>query len=516
MKKYYDSSKALGVLRNLEAAGIEDAEEMKLEVLLSEAQNLVSKEAFTPSEALREIRVLNAATTPRLADADLTRRIAGETLAKLTSFDRADEAPKTAGSMFQAAENELAMQRGVEPVKLHVPLIDTALQSGFYPGYCCGIVGHEGSLKSSLALHLAEENVWTNPAVRCLFLSLDMTLEMLAFRRVSRFLNVHEATVREMAQAASRDYTEAKEIIERRDDGRLFFEAAPLTLPGLTEKINLTLPSLVVLDYVTLLEIHGETDQFKALKKVVDGIRELKVQTKAVFVILSQMSRASKQAAKGGQVGSHAFGGSVIEHLLDVELELVLDEPEEEGQQKRLITTVTKNRFGPSGISFEVEYTGISKRVTGKAWRLKRDKKPKPAFGSRVGFRDLSDPEPAAKNPKGKGKKKGGNLTGLLPDKMTGNVQGTDEVEKWLKLHPGIKDGLLEEAEKTFDPTVHDSVLSHYESLARQKFREQEEQRLEFNEAVEAGEWVELVTGKILPDPAHPVQTLSGEDGDSR
>ncbi len=400
MKKFYDSSKALEVLRNLEAAGIEDAEEMKLEVLLSEAQNLVSKEAFTPSEALREIRVLNAATTPRIADADLTRRISGETLAKLTSFDRADEAPKTAGSMFQKAENELAMQRGVEPVKLHVPLIDTALQSGFYPGYCCGIVGHEGSLKSSLALHVAEENVWKNPATRCLFLSLDMTLEMLAFRRVSRFLNVHEATVREMAQAGSRDYTEAKEIIERRDDGRLFFEGAPLTLPGLTEKINLILPNLVVLDYVTLLEVPGETDQFKALRKAIDGIRALRDETKAVFVLLSQMSRSSKLAAKSGQAGSHAFGGSIVEHLLDVELELCLDEPSEEEQQKRLITTVTKNRFGPSGISFEVEYTGISKRVTGKAWRLRREKRAKPAFGNRVGFWDLPDAPPVTKEGK--------------------------------------------------------------------------------------------------------------------
>ena len=81
---------------------------------------------------------------------------------------------------------------------------------------------------------------------------------------------------------------------------------------------------------------------------------------------------------------------------------------------------------------------------------------------------------------------------------MTGNVQGTDEVEGWLTLHPGTRDELLEEAEKTFDPTVHDSVLSHYETLVRRKFREQEEQRRKFNEAVEAGEWVDPVTGEKI------------------
>ncbi|NCC58204.1 MAG: hypothetical protein EOM17_11320 [Synergistales bacterium] len=173
-----------------------------------------------------------------------------------------------------------------------------------------------------------------------------------------------------------------------------------------------------------------------------------------------------------------------------------MDEPEEEGEQKRLITTISKNRFGPSGTSFEVEYVGLAKRVTGKAWRLKRDKKPKPAFGSRAGFTDLPDPEPAPKETKAKGKKKkGGNLVGLLPDKAT----GTDEpYERWLALHPKEKDILLEEAEKGFNPLVHDSILEHFESLARQKFREQEETRREFNEALEAGEWVDLVTGEKI------------------
>ena len=272
-----------------------------------------------------------------------------------------------------------------------VPVLDDALGSGLYPGFVLGITGHEGSLKSSLALHFGERNVWENPSVRCLFCSLDMTGEMLAFRRISRFLNRHEATIREMASAGSLEYLKAKEEISRLDDGRFFFASGPMTLQGLTEKINLTLPSLVVLDYVTLLEVPGETDQFRALKKVVDGIRELRDETKSIFVILSQMSRSSKAAAKSGQTGSHAFGGSIIEHLLDMEIELVLDEPEEEDQQKRLIASVTKNRFGPSGLAFEIEYEGKAKRITGKAWRLRREKRAKPAFGSRVGFWDLPD-----------------------------------------------------------------------------------------------------------------------------
>ncbi|MPM16321.1 hypothetical protein SDC9_62699 [bioreactor metagenome] len=391
MKKFYDKSKALGVLRNLEAAGLEGAAEMKLEILRSEAESLILQEGFTPLEALKIMRELNGASAPSLPDADLTEALAGFMESRLKGMDRGGELPKNAGAMFRAAEDELSMQRGVEPVRLHVPVLDDALGSGLYPGFVCGLVGHEGSLKSSLALHLAEKNVWENPSVRCLFCSLDMTPEMLAFRRISRYLNCHEATVREMASAGSPDYLDAKKGIERLDDGRLFFAGGPMTLTGLVDQMGLVLPNLVIIDYITLLEVPGEQDQFKALKKAIDGIRELRDQTKAVFVILSQMSRSSKVAAKSGQTGSHAFGGSIVEHLLDVELELVLDEPEEEGEQKRLITTISKNRFGPSGISYEVEYQGTAKRITGKSWRLKREKKPKPAFGSRVQFWDLPD-----------------------------------------------------------------------------------------------------------------------------
>jgi len=351
MKKFYDSSRAIEILRNLEAD--EEAAGLKLEIIRSEAETLILQEAFNPLEALRVMRELNGASSPNLPDADLTGALMDFLKTRLKDMDRGNDLPRNAASMFKAAENELAMQRGVEPIRLHIPTIDQGICSGFYPGYVLGVTGHEGSLKSSVALHMAEKNTWENPAVRCLFVSLDMTPEMLAFRRISRYLNCHERTAREMATAGSPDYVDAKKEIERRDDGRLFFCGGPLSLTGLVDQMGLTLPNLVIIDYVSLVEIPGEQDQFKALKKVVDGIRDLRDQTKSCFVLLSQMGRNAKLAAKSGQTGSHAYGGSIIEHLLDVELELVLDEPEEEGaEQKRLVATVSKNRFGPSGISY--------------------------------------------------------------------------------------------------------------------------------------------------------------------
>lgn len=49
------------------------------------------------------------------------------------------------------------------------------------------------------------------------------------------------------------------------------------------------------------------------------------------------------------------------------------------------------DRFGPAGTTYEVECQGIAKRVTGRSWKLKREKKAKPAFGSRTTLWDLPD-----------------------------------------------------------------------------------------------------------------------------
>ena len=81
---------------------------------------------------------------------------------------------------------------------------------------------------------------------------------------------------------------------------------------------------------------------------------------------------------------------------------------------------------------------------------------------------------------------------------MTGNQD--DEFDSWLKLHPGVRDVLLDEAEKTFDPALHDSVAAHFETLARAKFRETEEDAQKFRATYEAGQMVDICTGRIFTE----------------
>lgn len=254
---FHETGRVLALLRNIEreSPSQDEAGEMKLAILTSEAETLIKNHGWTSLQALSLMRELNGSSKPRLPDTSLTGWVAGLMQRTLASYGREGELAKGSEDLFAHAEREVETQRGIEPVQIHVPVLDGALMSGFYPGHIFGIVGHEGSLKSSLALHVAEKNTWENPQVRCLFCSLDMTLEMLTFRRVSRYLGMHEVSVRSMAELGDRGYTKARDEIKRLDDGRMFFLPAPLTLEDLRKNMEVSLPNLVIIDYISLLSV---------------------------------------------------------------------------------------------------------------------------------------------------------------------------------------------------------------------------------------------------------------------
>ena len=375
---------------NADAAGMDDAgiRDMKVALLRDEAEALVEKGLCNSFEIVQSLLEGDMKTPPTVVGEAEIRRIVSTVVAiKSLELGRSGDLASGTEKLFLAAEKQAQEQRGIEPVRLGIPRIDDALQSGMYPGSVLGLTGHEGSLKSSVALHLIEENVWKNPACRCLFCSLDMNADMLMHRRVSRFLGIHEVRARELFAEQNADYLKARSEIARRDDGRLFVLSSPCTIADIEAAMGTCLPTLTVVDYVMLVSVAGERDKFRAFERVLEKIREWRSTTKATFVLLSQMSRQSKAEAKSGKSGSHAYGGGVFEQLLDVELELCLDAPVEEGiDAPRLVVTINKNRFGPQGKQFEVEHDGPSKRITGKSWRLDRAKEQKPVFGGRSQF----------------------------------------------------------------------------------------------------------------------------------
>ncbi len=374
---------------NADAAGMDETaiRDMKLALLRDEAEALVEKGLCNNFEVVQSLLEGDMKTPPAVGEAEIRRIVATVVSIKSLELGRSGDLASGTDRLFSQAEKQAREQRGIEPVRIGIPRVDDALQSGLYPGSVLGLTGHEGSLKSSVALHLIEENVWRNPACRCLFCSLDMNSDMLMHRRVSRFLGIHEVRARELFAEQNADYLRARDEIAGRDDGRLFVLSSPCTVADIESAMETCLPSLVVIDYLLLVNVAGERDKFRAFERTLEKIREWRSTTKATFVLLSQMSRASKAEAKSGKSGSHAYGGGVFEQLLDVELELCLDAPVEEGiDAPRLVVTISKNRFGPQGRQFEIEYDGPSKRITGKSWKLDRAKAAKPAFGGRSAF----------------------------------------------------------------------------------------------------------------------------------
>lgn len=367
----------------VDADGIKD---MKLSLLRDEAESLIQKGLSNPFEVLQALIEADGKVGPIVGESALRAIVAR--VVQLKSIEIGQRSGEVGTStLFDAAEKAAREQCRVIPVRIGVPRLDEALGSGLFPGHVLGIVGHEGSLKTSLALHLLESNLWGSKDCRALFVSLDMLPDSLAFRRVSRLLNIHEARAREMAASGDAEYIQAREEISRRDDGRLAILSAPCSISDVEAAVSSFLPTVVLIDYIALLDVPNETDQFRALRKVLQAIRRWRTETKCVFVLLSQMSRASKAEARSGKSGSHSFGGSQFEQLLDCEIELCLDvNPDVETDIPRLVGTVTKSRFGASGKSFELEYLGLAKKITGRAWRLDRAKEQKPAFGQRSQF----------------------------------------------------------------------------------------------------------------------------------
>lgn len=369
-------------------AGLTDVDmrTMKESLIRDEAEALLQKGLSNPFEILQSLIEADGKVGPIVGESALRAIVAR--VVQLKSIEIGQRSGEVGTStLFDAAEKAAREQCRVTPGRIGVPRLDESLGSGLFPGHVLGIVGHEGSLKTSLALHLLESNLWGSKDCRALFVSLDMLPDSLAFRRVSRLLNLHETRVREMAACGDAEYIRARDEISRLDDGRLAVLNAPCSISDVEAAMSSFLPTMMLIDYIALLDVPNETDQFRALRKVLQAIRRWRTETKCVFVLLSQMSRASKAEARSGKSGSHSFGGSQFEQLLDAEIELCLDvNPDAETDIPRLVGTVTKSRFGASGKSFEIEYLGLAKKITGRAWRLDRAKEQKPAFGQRSAF----------------------------------------------------------------------------------------------------------------------------------
>ncbi|ADE57074.1 DnaB domain protein helicase domain protein [Aminobacterium colombiense DSM 12261] len=271
--------------------------------------------------------------------------------------------------IFSRVENDVKSWNDDYTFRLGIRRLDTAFD-GVYPGEMLNLAGAQGSLKTSLALHGAVNFLQGNPERRVLFFSLDMSKEETTQRLFMRELEVSTNALHGLIKVNSPRIREAREGMKKHlnrlevvgeESGQRW------TIDRLEKHVALRIPSLVVIDYLTLLKRPGQSD-LEAVEEVMPRLKTLTQRLKIRTLILSQLGRASKLDQRKGATGGHAKGGGIVEELVHSEIEIQKDGLDKNGQP-RLIATITKARHGTKG-SFELEYIGHCMKFTGKSRRV--------------------------------------------------------------------------------------------------------------------------------------------------
>lgn len=272
--------------------------------------------------------------------------------------------------IFSRVENDVKSWNDDYTFRLGIRRLDTAFD-GVYPGEMLNLAGAQGSLKTSLALHGAVNFLRGNPERRVLFFSLDMSKEETTQRLFMRELEVSTNVLHGLIKVNSPRIKEAKQIMRKEYLNRFEIvgeESGQRWMIDRLEKyVALRIPSLVIIDYLTLLKRSGQSD-LEAVEEVMPRLKTLTQRLKIRTLILSQLGRSSKLDQRKGATGGHAKGGGIVEELVHSEIEIQKDGLDEDGQP-RLIATVTKARHGTKG-SFELEYIGHCMKFTGKSRRV--------------------------------------------------------------------------------------------------------------------------------------------------
>ena len=195
-------------------------------------------------------------------------------------------------------------------------------------------------------------------------------------------LNCGQAQVAEHIRLNTPEYRRAKEARARQDDG-LSIMGGPMDLRQIENAILASGADVIALDCISAVD--GFKDELTAARSVSKKFRELRDRWGLTFVLLSQMSRSSRQDQARGGTGGHAIGGSALEQFTDHEIELLSDAPEVPGGRPRLIATLRKNRGGPSGKSFEIFPFFPSLKFGDKAEPVGHAAKRKPIFSMEWG-----------------------------------------------------------------------------------------------------------------------------------
>ena len=253
------------------------------------------------------------------------------------------------------------------------------LLGGVQPGEMLAIAGAQGSMKTSLLLNGIENALSRGMKVH--FYSLDMSAGEVQERRLQRILKCHQNELREMIRRDDPKITQATRELIGGDEGQIdslqiFSNDASetdWTIDQIVEQAKVHMPEVIAIDYLTMLRRSNQTD-LECVNEVMKKLKRLTQSCGTRTILLSQMGRASKREQYSGIVGGHAKGGSEVEETVHSEIELFKDAPQD-NEPAPIIATITKNRRGPSGRSYRLEYEPKPMIFTGDYVRVERASK---------------------------------------------------------------------------------------------------------------------------------------------
>jgi replicative DNA helicase len=309
------------------------------------------------------------------------RRIVAKAVAK--ESERYITSPTTAAYIRDLAEEIRSWEEG-ERFSFGIPALDDAF-GRLCPGEVLVVVGAQGAMKTSLLLTGLENYIATTSG-SALFFSLDMKPEEIIERRFMRAMNMSASYVRWHIRNDSALFNDCASSLDKADDGRFIVlgnkTASRFTAETVCQKITSLMPSLVAIDYLTLLRKQRQSD-LDCVNEAMPMLKSIAQEYGIMMILLSQMGRASKQLqASGSLYSGSAKGGGIVEELANAQIDIFKDAPVNELALPRIIATVTKTRRGVAGRSFELEYDGRTMSFTGKATQVKRLKAQKQVFAS--------------------------------------------------------------------------------------------------------------------------------------
>ncbi len=291
--------------------------------------------------------------------------------------------PTTAAYIRDLAD-EIKSWQEAERFSFGIHALDEAF-GNLYPGELLVVVGSQGTMKTSLLLTGLENYIATTDG-NVLFFSLDMTPEEIMERRLMRVMNMDTDMLRKHIRRDSSEFKGASKTLNNADGGRFVVlgnkSASRFTAETVCQRIVSVMPSLVAIDYLTLLRGNKQSD-LDCVNEAMPMLKAVAQEYGIMMVILSQMGRASKQLQASGSIyAGTAKGGGIVEELANAQIDIIKDAPLDDQTLPRIVAIVSKTRRGVAGRAFELGYDGLTMNFTGRATAVRRNNPPKQIFST--------------------------------------------------------------------------------------------------------------------------------------